>query len=81
MPTPLSIASCVSSSGSGIPTVVIEPGAEVLEHMSTDFMSEAASTEIVRALVPRQRHTNHEGSGTASAQPSCVCATERMCRD
>lgn len=32
-----------------IPTVVIEPGAEVLEHMSTDFMSEAASTEIVRA--------------------------------
>jgi hypothetical protein len=33
----------------GIPAVVIEPGAEVLEHMSTDFMSDAASTEIVRA--------------------------------
>jgi NTE family protein len=33
----------------GIPSVVIEPGAEVLAHMSTDFMSDAASTEIVRA--------------------------------
>jgi NTE family protein len=32
----------------GIPTVVIEPGAEVLEHISLDFMSESASAEIVR---------------------------------
>jgi hypothetical protein len=32
----------------GIETVVIEPGAEVLAHMSMDFMSEAASVEIVQ---------------------------------
>jgi NTE family protein len=32
----------------GIATVVIEPGAEVLAHMSMDFMSEAASVEIVQ---------------------------------
>ena len=33
----------------GIPTVVIEPGAEVTRHMTVDFMSEAASTDIVRS--------------------------------
>jgi NTE family protein len=32
----------------GIPTVVIEPGATVLQHMTTDFMSDTASVEIVR---------------------------------
>jgi NTE family protein len=32
----------------GIATVVIEPGADVLRHMSMDFMSDAASTEIVQ---------------------------------
>ncbi len=33
----------------GIPTVVIEPGAEVTRHMSLDFMSESASTDIVHS--------------------------------
>ena len=33
----------------GIPTVVIEPGADVTRHMSTDFMSENVSTDIVRS--------------------------------
>lgn len=33
----------------GIPAVVIEPGEEVLEHMSFDFMSEQASHEIVQS--------------------------------
>jgi NTE family protein len=32
----------------GISTVVIEPGAGVLEHMSMDFMSEEASVDIVQ---------------------------------
>jgi NTE family protein len=32
----------------GIPSVVIEPGADVLRHMSNDFMSEDLTTEIVR---------------------------------
>ena len=32
----------------GIPTVVVEPGPDVTRHMSMDFMSEQASTEIVR---------------------------------
>jgi NTE family protein len=32
----------------GIPTVVIEPGASVLRHMSLDFMSEKANVEIVQ---------------------------------
>ncbi len=31
-----------------IPTVVIEPGPEVLAHMTTDFMADTALTEIVR---------------------------------
>ena len=33
----------------GIPAVVIEPGADVTRHMSTDFMSDNASTDIVRS--------------------------------
>jgi NTE family protein len=33
----------------GIPTVVVEPGAEVTRYMSMDFMSEEASAEIVRS--------------------------------
>jgi len=33
----------------GIPTVVIEPGEEVLRHMSFDFMSEELTTEIVQS--------------------------------
>jgi NTE family protein len=33
----------------GIPTVVVEPGADVTRHMSMDFMSEQASTDIVRS--------------------------------
>jgi NTE family protein len=32
----------------GIPAVVIEPGADVLRHMSADFMSDDFATEIVR---------------------------------
>jgi NTE family protein len=32
----------------GVTTVVIEPGAEVLEHMTTDFMCEEALADIVR---------------------------------
>lgn len=32
----------------GIPAVVIEPGADVLRHMSLDFMSEAASVDILQ---------------------------------
>lgn len=32
----------------GIPAVVIEPGADVLRHMSLDFMNDAASVEIVQ---------------------------------
>ncbi|MDQ1434250.1 MAG: hypothetical protein QOF59_1066 [Actinomycetota bacterium] len=32
----------------GISTVVVEPGADVLAHMSFDFMSEAASVDIVQ---------------------------------
>jgi len=32
----------------GVATVVVEPGAEVLEHMTTDFMSEEALADIVR---------------------------------
>ena len=33
----------------GIPTVVVEPGPDVTRYMSMDFMSEQASTEIVRS--------------------------------
>jgi NTE family protein len=33
----------------GIHTVVIQPGADVLEHVTTDFMSDEALVEIVRA--------------------------------
>lgn len=33
----------------GIPSVVIEPGADVLEHMSLDFMNDAELSAIVRA--------------------------------
>ena len=33
----------------GIATVVIEPGRQVTDHMSMDFMSEATSTAIVQA--------------------------------
>jgi NTE family protein len=33
----------------GIPTVVVEPGAEVTQHMSMDFTSEHESTDIVRS--------------------------------
>ncbi len=32
----------------GIPSVVIEPGPEVLEHLTTDFMSDEALSDIVR---------------------------------
>lgn len=32
----------------GIPTVVIEPGADVVRHMSTDFMSEESSVAIMQ---------------------------------
>jgi NTE family protein len=32
----------------GIPTVVVEPGPDVLAHMSMDFMSDAASVDIVQ---------------------------------
>jgi NTE family protein len=32
----------------GIPTVVIEPGGPVLRHITSDFMSETASVDIVR---------------------------------
>ncbi|MGH8978222.1 MAG: patatin-like phospholipase family protein [Acidimicrobiia bacterium] len=32
----------------GIPTVVIEPGGPVLNHITSDFMSETASVDIVR---------------------------------
>jgi NTE family protein len=32
----------------GIPSVVIEPGAAVLQHITTDFMSDTASVAIVR---------------------------------
>jgi NTE family protein len=35
--------------GRGIPTVVIEPGTDVLRHMSLDFMSDAANIEIVQS--------------------------------
>jgi len=33
----------------GIPTVVIEPGADVTRHMSMDLMSEAASSDVMRS--------------------------------
>jgi NTE family protein len=33
----------------GIPTVVLEPGTDVTRHMSMDFMSETASTDIVQS--------------------------------
>jgi NTE family protein len=33
----------------GIPTVVVEPGADVTRNMSMDFMSDRASTDIVRS--------------------------------
>jgi NTE family protein len=35
----------------GLPTVVIEPGPEVLRHMSMNFMSEASSVDIVRTAL------------------------------
>jgi NTE family protein len=33
----------------GVPTVVIQPGSDVTQHMSMDFMSEQASIDIVRS--------------------------------
>ena len=35
----------------GIPTVVVEPGPQVLRYMTLNFMSEARSTEIVRGAL------------------------------
>ena len=44
---------------SHIPAVVIEPGPEVLRHMSMNFMSEECSTEIVRTVPLGHRIADH----------------------